>query len=345
MGWIYARVSLISRPAPPIRRAPSPKPADDFTRSPRGTSSKLFDPHEPPRSPRGGLAPPTRPTSSSQDITRGPRVASPGPAPVRRDLVPPRQGEYSRGPLPEPAQRVLFDPSRPNQLPTRSEASQLAPPNRINIESDERRRRPPEPPRGLDPPLELEGSRRRQLVAEGSRRAEPPHKTLFDPNYHDPTHFQPRHAETPSQAGSGSSRSLARLNGQPRTREEELDRERERRRRKEGSERGLTTTKKKDSSDSRSKGSRSSEGSESFKDRERGKGKGDTGVKAILKDIYDKIKTLEQELTEVHRRMALDPEAGISILLDRPIDSFSREIRTSEKDTSAWLDLIEKHKQ
>jgi protein SMG6 len=70
----------------------------------------------------------------------------------------------------------------------------------------------------------------------------------------------------------------------------------------------------------------------------------DTGVKAILKDLYDKIKNLEQELTEIHRRMALDPEAGISILLDRPVDTYSREIRASEKDTSAWLDLIEKHK-
>lgn len=43
--------------------------------------------------------------------------------------------------------------------------------------------------------------------------------------------------------------------------------------------------------------------------------------------------------------MAQDPEAGISILLDRPIDTYSREIRTNDYDTSAWLDLIDKHKQ
>ena len=53
----------------------------------------------------------------------------------------------------------------------------------------------------------------------------------------------------------------------------------------------------------------------------------------------------EQELTEMHRKMVLDPEAGISVLLDRPINHFSREIRTTEDDAAAWLDLIGKHKE
>lgn len=70
----------------------------------------------------------------------------------------------------------------------------------------------------------------------------------------------------------------------------------------------------------------------------------DTGVKVILKELHNRIRLNEQELTEMHRKMILDPEAGISVLLDRPINLYSREIRTTEDDAVAWLDLIGKHK-
>ncbi|ORY21103.1 hypothetical protein BCR39DRAFT_474669 [Naematelia encephala] len=43
--------------------------------------------------------------------------------------------------------------------------------------------------------------------------------------------------------------------------------------------------------------------------------------------------------------MAQDPDAGISVLLDRPIDPFSREIRTAGEDTGRWLGLIARHKE
>lgn len=136
-----------------------------------------------------------------------------------------------------------------------------------------------------------------------------------------------------------------------------MDRERERRKRKEGSERGMI--KKKEHSDSKSKGSRSSEGS--FKDRERGKGKGyvlwyqvsrrnidsdrssDVGVKIILKDVYDKIKTLELELNETHKIMVNEPKGDHSVSRDRiegVVQKTSRQV-----DTSTWLDLISKHKE
>ena len=77
----------------------------------------------------------------------------------------------------------------------------------------------------------------------------------------------------------------------------------------------------------------------------------DTGVKAILKEIHDKIKALETDLTDSHRKMSADPEAGISILFDP--SSSSRSGREARKDSgdltpeeaSAWLDLISKHKQ
>lgn len=71
----------------------------------------------------------------------------------------------------------------------------------------------------------------------------------------------------------------------------------------------------------------------------------DGGVKVILKDIHTKIRVLEQELTDKHRKMALDPEAGISALSDRPINSYSREMRAVGDDAAAWMDLIGKHKE
>lgn len=71
----------------------------------------------------------------------------------------------------------------------------------------------------------------------------------------------------------------------------------------------------------------------------------DTGVKAILKEVHDKIKSLETELTEMHKLMAADPEVGISVLLDRPRDPYSRDLRSTVEDAPAWLDLIAKHKE
>ena len=76
----------------------------------------------------------------------------------------------------------------------------------------------------------------------------------------------------------------------------------------------------------------------------------DTGVKAFLKEIHDRIKALEADLTDMHRRMSADPEAGILILLDGPQSRDGRESRKgsgdfSPEEASAWLDLIGKHKQ
>jgi hypothetical protein len=71
----------------------------------------------------------------------------------------------------------------------------------------------------------------------------------------------------------------------------------------------------------------------------------DTGIKLILRDLHSKIRILEQELTEMHHKMALDPEAGISVLLDRPANPYSREIRATDNDAAAWMDLIGKHKE
>jgi hypothetical protein len=77
----------------------------------------------------------------------------------------------------------------------------------------------------------------------------------------------------------------------------------------------------------------------------RADGFSDTGVKAILKDVHDKIKALETELTEMHKLMAADPEAGISVLLDRPSDPYVRHSRSSPQDAGLWLNLIAKHKE
>ena len=71
----------------------------------------------------------------------------------------------------------------------------------------------------------------------------------------------------------------------------------------------------------------------------------DTGVKVMLRDLHSKIRVLEQELTEMHHKMALDPEAGISVLLDRPVNPYSREMRANGNDAAAWMDLIGKHKE
>ncbi|WRT66431.1 uncharacterized protein IL334_003387 [Kwoniella shivajii] len=246
------------------------------------------------------------------------------------------QDEYSRGPgSKSSSSRALFDPSRP----TVPQLAKLDRSPRLPSSSED------------EVPRRRVESRRNESSNIG--------KKLFDPTIHDPLHFQPRppittpipeSSELGSGSGSTSSRLLLRrgVPGVVRTAEEEADRERERRKRREGSERGSLPSKRKDS-DTRSKGSRSSEGSESLKDRERGRNNGDTGVKPILKKIHDEIKELESELIEVHRKMALDPEAGIKVLLDGKglADSYSRDRKDiiDDSDTAAWIDLITKHKR
>lgn len=68
----------------------------------------------------------------------------------------------------------------------------------------------------------------------------------------------------------------------------------------------------------------------------------DSGVKAILKDIHNKIRALENELTETHKKMAADPDAGTGADVDRH-GSFRR--KSSEEDVRAWMELIGKHKE
>ena len=68
-------------------------------------------------------------------------------------------------------------------------------------------------------------------------------------------------------------------------------------------------------------------------------------MKAILKDLHNKIRALEQDLMEKHRRMAQDPEMGISVLLDKPVNPYSRDMRASGDDAATWIELIEKHKE
>lgn len=69
----------------------------------------------------------------------------------------------------------------------------------------------------------------------------------------------------------------------------------------------------------------------------------DVGVKAILKDIYDKVKTLELELNDTHKAMANGPNASLSVSRDR-LEEPARK-PTPQTDTSAWLVLIAKHKE
>lgn len=66
-------------------------------------------------------------------------------------------------------------------------------------------------------------------------------------------------------------------------------------------------------------------------------------MKAILKDIHDRIKAIEVDLTEMHRKMTADPEAGIAVLLEMTRE-YPRNL-SAEEDLGLWLDLIGKHKQ
>lgn len=229
---------------------------DEFSRSPRASSSRLYEPTtDLPKSPRQTSS---RGTPSQlpehQHQHRGQRVHSPGPV-SRRDH---RPSEYSRGPPPsDGTQRILFDPKHPTPTPPSASTSASVSASGLSRHtSSSRPETPPSIPRHPD-----DDRRRTTRRPEGSSA-----RQLFDPTQHDPIQFHGR-LDAPSLNGSGhgSSRSFPRV----RSKEEEMDRERERRKRKEGSERGMA--KKKDHSDSKSKGSRSSEGS--FKDRERGKGK------------------------------------------------------------------------
>ncbi|KAK4685352.1 hypothetical protein P7C73_g4803, partial [Tremellales sp. Uapishka_1] len=233
------------------------------------------------------------------------------------------EDEFSRG---SSSRGKLFDPVRGNPSPRRLDPAPHLPPlpqhgGRLPHAQDERRIPYTQDERRIPSSQE---ERRRPVRKDPSQR-------LFDPALHDPQQFVTRSAVPV----------LRRPVRAERTPEEEADRERERRKRREGSERGSHGTKRKD--ESRSKGSRSSEGSESLKDRERGKAS-DGGVGNMLRDAYKPINALEATLTEMHRKMASDPAAGISALLEKAPDAYSREIRTNKDDTAAWLELIGRHR-
>ncbi|WWC70044.1 uncharacterized protein I206_103988 [Kwoniella pini CBS 10737] len=276
------------------------------------------------------LAHPHSPTRSSAQSRHpsSPRRAHPS-------LRPPAEiDEFSRGPHPS-SSRALYDPSRPApplynpQGPARSPRADSNP--TIISSEDERPKRRVESRR-------MEGS------------SSTGHKKLFDPSIHNPMHFAPRPIMTTPESSEVASASSSRLllRRPVRTPDEEADRERERRKRREGSERGSQLNAKRKESDTRSKGSRSSEGSESLKDRERGKNNSDTGVKPILKKIHDEIKELEAELVEIHRKMSNDPEAGVSALLDGISSngySRTRQGISGDRESAAWIDLIDKHKR
>lgn len=69
----------------------------------------------------------------------------------------------------------------------------------------------------------------------------------------------------------------------------------------------------------------------------------DSGVKAILKDIHNKIRALEAELTETHKRMTMDPDYGESSSVGRNGKPVGR--KSEEEDAKVWMDLIGKHKE
>lgn len=259
---------------------------------------------------------------------------SPVPPAVRRDD---QRREIGPGP-----RRRLFDPDAPPLPPPPL-------PRQTNSASRSRRPEPDSHRRLFDPD------------APG-----PSQHKLFDPNAHDPAQFSPGtgvdntniHGIHLTSAAGGAS-AAAGVPGRPfllrpghntRTPEEEADRERERQRRREGSERGSSnpSSRRKDS-DARSKGSRSSEGSESFKDHKRGRGEGESGAKGLLKVAYKEIGLLEQSLTEMHRKMAADPEAGISVLLEKATTTTDRSLRQvdpkSADNQAAWAELVSLHKK
>ncbi|KAL7421588.1 hypothetical protein Q5752_003357 [Cryptotrichosporon argae] len=240
----------------------------------------------------------------------------------RDDHLRERSTDYDRG-TSGSTRKQLFDPSAP--LPPPPRRSERAAGSGTD---DERRRRPPP-----DLPRRVEQGKKlfdpdAPLPRRRDEREPGPSRRLFDPA--DPyaqVELQPKPVRNLllDQAGS-------------RTPEEEADRERERRRRREGSERGSQAGKRKDKdADARSRGSRSSEGSESFKDRERGRGEGDSGAKKVLREAYKQIQTLEQTLVDMHRKLAADPDAGISAIMKVPAGG--------EDEVKAWAELVAMHKE
>lgn len=69
----------------------------------------------------------------------------------------------------------------------------------------------------------------------------------------------------------------------------------------------------------------------------------DSGVKAILKDIHNKIRALEAELTDTHKRMAADADYGVVGSVGRNGKPLERG--SEEEDARMWMDLIGKHKE
>lgn len=61
----------------------------------------------------------------------------------------------------------------------------------------------------------------------------------------------------------------------------------------------------------------------------------DTGVKAILKDLHNRIRLLEQELTEVHRKLEAESRKY----------EFSRQDTGGGQAAGEWLGVIAKHKE
>lgn len=174
-----------------------------------------------------------------------------------------------------------------------------------------------------------------QPAQSAARPRADPRARLFDPSADSPDSLAP--PVRPSLLRRASPNA-------PRTPEEEADRERERRKRREGSERGSSHPSRRKDSDTRSRGSRSSEGSESFKDRERGRGDGDSGAKAYLRAGYKEILALEQSLSDMHRKMQTDPEAGIAVLLDSS-DRKPQSQAAASNDSLAWAELVAMHKE
>lgn len=222
------------------------------------------------------------------------------------------QDDRRRDPVPA-ARRTLYDPTAPPSSPTPPPA---------------RSRRTQEPDRG-----------RRLEDAAGTAS----HHKLFDPSVHDPLRFKSgdNHrvtAMSPPPLSTSPLSMLRRPSPASRTPEEQADRERERRRRREGSEKSSSLNSRRKESDARSKGSRSSEGSESFK----GRGDGDSGAKALLRTAYNELKALEQSLTEMHRKLTSEPEAGIAVLL-KPQQE--QHLHPTNDASLAWAELVSLHKE
>lgn len=132
------------------------------------------------------------------------------------------------------------------------------------------------------------------------------------------------------------------MSSKVRSPDEEADLARERERRRKGSERGSVHTSQRKESDTRSRGSSGSQGSESLKDHQRGRGEGDSGAKELLRRVRNEIRALEQSLIDMHRKMQADPEAGIIVLIDKPLQPHPTG---ASNESLAWAELIAMHKE